>query len=48
MMGHDAKLKAALIAGAIKGSKRAVNQLASLGWTRFLRMFPRLFRRNRP
>lgn len=34
--GHDAKLKNALIASAIGGSKRASNKLETLGWTRFL------------
>lgn len=34
--GHDARLKSALIKSALSGSKRAVQKLETLGWTKFL------------
>lgn len=34
--GHDAKLKKALVAAALSGSKRAEAKLEKLGWTKFL------------
>ena len=34
--GHDAKLKSALVAAALAGSKRATTRLQKLGWEKFL------------